>query len=71
MPIRNAVMAAMLVLLLAACSSEGARRAAYEAAYQKGCLDRGAQANCDPQHPSYDEYRKQHQDRQQAEPAGH
>ncbi|SEQ38329.1 hypothetical protein SAMN04488038_10614 [Solimonas aquatica] len=64
------LLALVLLLSLAACSSEAAKRAAYEAAYQKSCTDRTGNAQCDPNHPSYDEYRKQRSDPQQAEPPG-
>lgn len=49
---------ALLVLLLSACTSDAVRRAAYEAAYQKGCIDRERSQNCDPAHKSYDEYKE-------------
>ena len=50
--------ALLLALAFSACSSEELKRAAYEAAYQKGCMDRSAMPNCDPAHPSYDEYKR-------------
>lgn len=40
-------------------TSDAARHAAYEAAYQKGCIDRTGTPHCDPEHESYDDYRKQ------------
>ena len=54
-------LAATLVLLSltwSACSSDYFKRAAYEAAYQKGCVDRAGTANCDPEHQSYEQYAK-------------
>lgn len=45
--------------ILSACGSEALTRGAYDAAYQKECLDRTGTMNCDPQHPSYDEYNQQ------------
>ena len=47
------------LLLLAACSTEAVNRGAYNAVYQKDCLDRTGSMDCDPQHPSYDTYKKQ------------
>lgn len=60
----------LLLLALSACSTEAAKRAAYEAAYQKSCLDRDGTTQCDASHLSYDEYRKQRRDPQQAQPLG-
>jgi hypothetical protein len=47
------------LLTVAACTREALNRGAYDAAYQKECLDRTGTMNCDPQHPSYDKYNKQ------------
>ncbi len=63
--------AALCIALFGACSSEAAKRAAYESAYQKSCIDRtGTTANCDPGHKSYDEYRKQREQPEQERPLG-
>ena len=53
-----------LILLLAvtACASESAKRGTYEAIYQKGCLDREGKPNCDPEHKSYDQYKKEREE---------
>ncbi|MGE5242489.1 MAG: hypothetical protein ACM3NI_12665 [Bacteroidota bacterium] len=48
-----------LLLVLSACATESAKRGAYEAIYQKGCMDREGKPNCDPQHKSYDQYEKE------------
>jgi len=55
---RNLVAASAVLLSLAAsaCTSDGLPRAAYEAVYQKGCMDRTAAPNCDPAHKTYEEY---------------
>lgn len=62
--------AALCIVLLGACSSDAAKRAAYESAYQKSCVDRTGTTNCDPDHKSYDEYRKQREQSEQATPGG-
>ena len=51
-----ATTAVLLALACSACTSEGIKRAAYEAAYQKGCMDRSAMPNCDPEHKTYEDY---------------
>ena len=51
-----AASAVLLSLAWSACTSEHIKRVAYEAAYQKGCIDRTGIANCDPRHQSYDRY---------------
>jgi hypothetical protein len=56
--------AVMLLLTLSACASEPVRRGAYEAIYQKGCLDRAGKPNCDPEHKSYDQYKKEREESQ-------
>lgn len=49
----------MIVIgMLPACSSDQVKRSAYEAAYQKSCMDHTGTPNCDPEHMTYDEYRK-------------
>ena len=53
-----AATAVLLSLAWSACTSDHVKRAAYEAAYQKGCMDRVGFANCDPEHKSYEEYSK-------------
>jgi hypothetical protein len=51
-------LAMMAVSMLAACSSVQVKRSAYEAVYQKSCMDQTGVTNCDPEHMTYDEYRK-------------
>ena len=48
--------AVLLSLAWSACTSGNIKRAAYEATYQKGCIDRVGVPNCDPGQPSYAEY---------------
>jgi len=43
---------------LPACTSEAVKRSTYEASYQKHCMDSTGAPNCDPEHKSYDEYKK-------------
>jgi hypothetical protein len=50
--------AVLLVIMLPACSSNEIKRAAYEATYHKGCIDRTGAQNCDPGHKTYEEYKK-------------
>jgi hypothetical protein len=49
-----------LIMLIAstlpACSSDQVKRSAYEAVYQKDCMDRTGVSSCDPTHMTYDEY---------------
>ena len=56
MRILSWINACVLAVALCACTSGAAKRAAYEAVYQKECLDRTGVPNCDPAHKSYDEY---------------
>ncbi len=44
---------------LTGCASEGVKRSAYEAIYQKGCMDRVGSLNCDPEHKGYDQYKNE------------
>ena len=46
-------------LLVTGCSGDAVKRATYEAAYQKNCIDQTGAANCDPAHKDYDTYRKE------------
>jgi hypothetical protein len=52
-------LALSLVVALSACTSDAAKRSAYEALHQKGCMDRTGVPNCDPDHPSYETYKKE------------
>jgi hypothetical protein len=58
---RNLLVATAVLLSLAwsACTSDHLKRAAYEAAYQKSCVDRTGIANCDPGHKSYEQYQQE------------
>jgi hypothetical protein len=51
--------AVLVGLASAACSSEATKRAAYEALYQKDCIDRTGIPQCDPEHKDYDQYRQE------------
>jgi len=53
------VITSLVTLACAACSSEATKRAAYEALYQKDCIDRTGIPQCDPEHMDYDRYRKE------------
>ena len=57
-----AAIAVLLSLAWSACSSDHIKRAAYEAAYQKSCMDRVGTPDCHPEHKSYAQYE---QDRDQ------
>jgi hypothetical protein len=52
------VVTVLLLLTLPACASEAVKRGTYEAVYQKHCMDSTGAPNCDPEHKSYDEYKK-------------
>lgn len=49
----------LIALLLSACTSVEVKRATYESAYQKECIERTGRQNCDPEHKPYDEYIKE------------
>jgi len=51
------VITSLVAFACAACSSEATKRAAYEALYQKDCIDRTGIPQCDPEHMYYDRYR--------------
>ena len=51
-----------LLFALTACASDSVTRGTYEAIYQKGCMDREGKPNCDPQHKSYDQYKKEREE---------
>jgi len=53
-----AAIAVLLSLASSACTSDGLKRTAYEAAYQKGCMERTAMPDCDPGHQTYDQYER-------------
>ena len=52
----------ILLMVLPACTSEAVKQGTYEAIYQKGCMDRTGTPNCDPEHKSYDRYKKERED---------
>jgi hypothetical protein len=55
-------LAILLVLILPGCTSDAAKRSAYEALHQKWCMDRTGVPNCDPDHKSYDAYEKEREE---------
>jgi hypothetical protein len=60
----DALMAVAITLAaaLSACTTESVKRGAYEAVYQKQCVEETRAPNCDPEHKSYDEYQKERED---------
>lgn len=56
---RTIFVLAVLTLSLAGYSAASVRGGAYEAAYQKGCMDQERTPNCDPAHTDYDTYQRQ------------
>ena len=53
-----AATAILLSLAWSACTSDHVKRAAYEAAYQKNCVERIGLPDCNPERQSYEEYSK-------------
>jgi len=51
-----AATAVLLSLAWSACTSDHIKRAAYEAAYQKRCIESAGTPNCDPEHQTFEEY---------------
>lgn len=51
-----AATAVLLSLAWSACTSDHVKRAAYEATYQKSCIDRIGLPACNPDHLSYEQY---------------
>jgi len=56
------VIASLVAFACTACTSEATKRAAYEALYQKDCIDRTGIPQCDPEHKDYDEYRNEREE---------
>jgi hypothetical protein len=54
-----AATAVLLSLAWSACTSDQVKRAAYEAAYQKSCIDRTGLPACNPDHQDYDQYQSE------------
>lgn len=60
--LQTLILTALLLMasgLLAACSSETFKRASYDALHQRQCIEQTGEPNCDPNYPSYDEYKRQ------------
>ena len=49
---------AVLLSLLGCANPEAAKPSAYQMLYQKGCMDRYHLPDCDPNHKSYEEFKK-------------
>lgn len=58
----SAGMTLLLLGTLPGCASEEVKRGAYEAIYQKGCMDRVGSPNCDAEHKGYDQYKKEREE---------
>lgn len=57
-----ASIAIALLLVLSGCASERLTGGAYEAVYQKHCMDTVGRPNCDPAHQSYDDYKREREE---------
>jgi len=49
---------AVLLSLRGCANPEAAKASAYQMLYQKGCMDRYHLPDCDPNHKSYEEFKK-------------
>jgi hypothetical protein len=45
--------------LLTGCTTEAFKHAGYDALHQRQCIEQTGQPNCDPNYPSYEEYKRQ------------
>lgn len=43
---------------LCACSGEQVKHAVYDALYSRQCMDLKGYPDCDPHHPTYEQYRR-------------
>ena len=48
-----------LLVVLGGCSKDQVKRGTYDALHQRECIERTGQPNCDPNYPSYEEYKRQ------------
>lgn len=48
-----------VAVILCGCSGEQVKHMVYDALYSRQCMDQKGYANCDPHHPSYDQYRRE------------
>jgi hypothetical protein len=58
-----ALFTSLLLTLLSGCTSDEVKRGAYNALYQKSCMDRAGTPDCDPEHKSYDQYKHDREER--------
>jgi hypothetical protein len=49
-------------LALSGCTSDTLQQGSYEALYQKACLDRAGVPDCDPDHKSFETYRREREE---------
>lgn len=54
----SAILIALLLADLTACTSEAVKRGSYEALRQKQCADNARGLACDPAHQPYEQYDK-------------
>jgi len=48
---------AALLSLLSGCTEDGLKRTAYDAIYQRNCIDRYGVPDCESEHKNYDRYK--------------
>lgn len=60
--INPAAMAMTFVLGLSDCTAARLTGGAYEAVYQRQCMDTAGNPNWDPEHKSYDDYKRERQE---------
>ena len=58
----HAAIAITFLLILSGCTAERLTGGAYEAVYQKHCMDTVRGPDCDPEHRSYDNYNREREE---------
>jgi len=46
-------------ICLSACSGEQVKHMVYDALYSRQCVDEKGYPDCNPRHPSYDQYKRE------------
>ena len=49
----------MVLVVVSGCTSEQMKRATYDALHDRQCIKEVGYPNCDPNRPSYDQYKKE------------
>lgn len=57
--LKSMLLSVTVALSLCGCSGDQVKHMVYDALYSRQCVDQRGYPDCDPHHPSYDQYKRE------------